>query len=282
MNRAVINLFFGGISKALGWIALLLLIFLIGTILFKGAGAVNLEFLTMGSRNFGAQGGILYQIIGSIIMIAVAGILCLPLALGTAIAQTAFIKTQRIKNGISMLVFGLNSVPSIIFGIFGLIFFVNILNTGISWLVGSFILAIMMIPTVVVTAFQSMDSIPIVYRESALSLGMTRWQMVRSVLIPQGFSGALTGLLVALARAVGETAPIMFIATAFSGVTLPTSVNEPVATLPTHILILAQNAVNPDALQSAWGSSLVLMILVLTFSISGLFARLSLRKVSQR
>lgn len=181
-----------------------------------------------------------------------------------------------------MLVFGLNSVPSIIFGIFGLIFFVNILNTGISWLVGSFILAIMMIPTVVVTAFQSMDSIPIVYRESALSLGMTRWQMVRSVLIPQGFSGALTGLLVALARAVGETAPIMFIATAFSGVTVPTSVNEPVATLPTHILILAQNAVNPDALQSAWGSSLVLMILVLTFSISGLFARLSLRKVSQR
>lgn len=282
MNRALVNIIFSNLSRVLGWLALVLLIVLIGAIVIKGAGAVNLEFLTMGSSNFGAGGGILYQIIGSIIMITVAGLLCLPLALGTAIAQTAFIKRKSIQNGISMLVFGLNSVPSIIFGIFGLIFFVNILNTGISWMVGSFILAIMMIPTVVVTAFQSMDSIPTIYRESALSLGMTRWQMVRHVLIPQGFSGALTGLLVALARAVGETAPIMFIATAFSGVTIPTSVNEPVATLPTHILILAQNAVDPVALQSAWGASLVLMVLVLTFSVSGLFARLSLRKVSQR
>ncbi len=182
----------------------------------------------------------------------------------------------------AVLLYGLNGIPSIVFGIFGLVFFVHFLGMGISWFVGSMILAIMMLPTILFSTYQSMNSIPRIYRESALALGLDKWQVIVKVIIPQSIGGAITGLLISLARAIGETAPIMFIATAFSGIQLPNSISEPVTALPTHILILAQQATDSNALSNAWGTSLVLIILVSTFSISAMFARLKLKKVSYR
>jgi len=173
-------------------------------------------------------------------------------------------------------------VPSIVFGVFGLIFFVNLLGFGISWFAGAVILAFMILPTVTLAAYQSMNSIPQIYRESADALGLRQWQVTVKVVVPQGFNGAVSGLLLGLARAIGETAPIMFVATAFSGVTLPTSLLAPVTTLPTHILALSQQATNPQALANAWGASLVLVSLVTVFGISALFTRIKLDTVSTR
>ncbi|CAM4257630.1 phosphate ABC transporter permease PstA [Gillisia hiemivivida] len=282
MNRQLKNKLFTYAT----WIAVILsttiLFFLFGVILWNGLPAIDFNFLSQASSNFGASGGIIYQIAGSVLMVLFSALICLPVAIGTAIFKSEYVISKKLHAIINTLIYSLNGIPSVIFGIFGLILFVNILGMGISWIVGSIILAMMILPTVTLSTYHSINSIPTVYRESSLSLGLTKWQVIRKVLLPQGFSGAVTGLLIGVARAIGETAPIMFIATAFSGVAFPNSFSEPVSTLPTHILALAQQATNPDALQNAWGSSLVLVTLVVLFSISALCFRLKHQTISKR
>jgi len=260
----------------------LILFFLLSVIVYNGARAINLDFLLSRSENFGAAGGIFYQIVGSLLLISGAACIGFPIALGTALFKSEYIKQTSLQKLSSMLIYGLNAVPSILYGIFGLIFFVNYLHFGISWLTGSIILAIMTIPTIVLSAYQSMNSIPNSFRESARALGLDKWRIITKVVLPQGITGAITGLFIGLARAIGETAPIMFIATAFSGATVPVSFLEPVSALPTHILILAQHATNAQALQNAWGTSFVLIVFIFTLSVSALYIRLKLQPVSQR
>lgn len=269
-------LFVFGTRLAVGLCGGILLV-LIGTIAWFGLGAVNVDFLLTASRNFGADGGIFYQIIGSLLLIICAGLICFPLALGTAIFKSEYLTHVKMQRLCAVLVYGLNGVPSIVFGVFGLVFFVNVLDMGISWFVGSVILAMMILPTVVLASFQAMNSIPTVYRESAYALGLNKWQVIVRVLVPQSLGGAVTGLLLGLARAVGETAPIMFVATAFSGVAIPGSLFEPVTALPTHILFLAQQATDAQALQNAWGASFVLIFLVMMLGALGLVSRLRLK-----
>ena len=263
-------------------ICLGILAFLLVTITVQGIKAFSLSFFLLPAKDFGASGGILYQIIGSVLLVIVAALLVLPFAVGTAIFRSECVTSERIKRFLDLAIFCLNSIPSVTYGLFGLILFVNIFNTEISWFVGSIILAIMMLPTVTITTYQAMNSIPDYYRENGYALGLNRIQVIRNIILPQSFHGVTTGLLIGLARAVGETAPIMFIATAFSGVTVPNSLNEPVATLPTHILALAQQATNADALRNAWGASLTLIILVMTFSLLAYFARIKFKVLSQR
>ena len=259
-----------------------ILLFLFGVILWNGLPAINFQFLTEKASDFGASGGIINQITGSVLLVIFSAVICLPIAIGTAIYKSEYVKNQKLHTIINTLIYSLNGIPSVIFGIFGLILFVNILGMGISWIVGSIILAMMILPTVTLSTYHSINSIPTVYRESSLALGLTKWQTISKVLLPQGFSGAITGLLIGMARAIGETAPIMFIATAFSGVAFPSSLLEPVSTLPTHILALAQQATNPAALQNAWGTSFVLISLVVLFSLSALCIRLKHQAISKR
>lgn len=255
------------------FISLAILVFLIGSILWEGAKALSFDFIFSKATDFGAAGGIRYQLIGSLILIGVAALLVLPLAIGTAIYRSEYIKSQQWGRRIDLAIFSLNGIPSITYGLFGLIVFVNILGMGVSWLIGSILLAMMILPTVTVSTYQAMRAIPNIYRENAVALGLSRSQMIRKVILPQSWHGVVTGLLIGLARAIGETAPIMFVATAFSGVTWPRSFYEPVSSLPTHILALAQQATNPDALRNAWGASLTLIILVMILSSLAFFAR---------
>lgn len=271
---------FAAMTRAALGLCFAILAFLMGAIILKGAQAISLQFLLMPARDFGASGGILYQIIGSLLLVSVAAILVLPFAIGTAIYRSEYERNSRRQRLIDLTLYGLNAIPSVTYGVFGLILFVNIFGTGISWFVGSIILAMMMLPTVTITAYQSMAAIPKAYRENAAALGLTQAEQVRSVILPQSLHGIVTGLLIGLARAIGETAPIMFIATAFSGVTVPYSLLEPVASLPTHILALAQQATNPDALRNAWGASLTLVSLVMIFSALAYYARFRLRTFS--
>jgi phosphate transport system permease protein len=280
MNRASKNILFTRITQLSVTLCFIVLIFLFGVIFWNGVPAISFEFITTKASNFGSEGGVLYQLLGSVLIVFVAACLSLPISIGAAIYKSEYLKSSRGQNFSDILIFGLNGIPSVVFGIFGLILFVNIFGFGISWFVGSVILAIMMLPTIILSTFQSINNIPTIYRESALALGLDKWQTITKVLLPQGFSGAVTGLLIGLARAIGETAPIMFIATAFSGVELPTGLREPVSTLPTHILALAQQATDPVALQNAWGSSFILIILVMLFSISALFIRVRKNKFS--
>lgn len=258
------------------------LLFLLGSIFAKGIGAFSLEFLFMPAREFGKSGGIFYQLFGSLLIVIVAAFLVLPVALGTALYQNSYNSNARLANILNQCLYALNAIPSVTYGIFGLIFFVNILNTGISWFVGSIILAIMILPTVTLSAYQAMSAIPKIYQENAAALGLTRPQIIRRVTLPQSVHGVVTGLLIGLSRAIGETAPIMFIATAFSGVQVPQSLVEPVSTLPTHILELAQQSTDPQALRNAWGASLTLVLLAAAFSGLALFLRSRLKSEGHR
>lgn len=282
MNRKFYNTLFYSSSILTVSLCFVLLFFLFGVIFKNGIAAVNIDFVTNSARNFGAEGGVFYQITGSLLLVITAGLISFPLGLGIAIYKSEYLKNESWQRISTTIIYGLNGIPSVLFGIFGLIFFVNLLDTGISWFIGSIILAFMILPTIILASYQSINSIPETYRESARGLGMNKWQIITKVLIPQGFSGAITGLLIGLARAIGETAPIMFIATAFSGVEFPTSIIEPVSTLPTHILALTQQATNPEALQNAWGASFILLLIVMILSSSALIIRLKYKSKVQR
>ena len=278
ITRSFKSRFFAALALSALGLATLTLLSLLGLIVIKGAGAINLDFLTQSSRSFGASGGISDQIIGSLLMVVIAGLLVLPVSLGLALYMSEIIKSARARRAAKTILLTLNTVPSITFGIFGLVFFVTILGTGISWFVGSIILAFMMLPTVTLASYQSLNAIPSIYRENGYSLGFTQSQTFTHILIPQSFHGTVTGLLIGLARAVGETAPIMFVATAFSGVGFPSALHEPVSTLPTHILALAQQATNPEVVANAWGAALVLILIVMGFSLAGQTLRILRRK----
>lgn len=280
MNRAFKNKLFSQIAWISVSLCFIVLLFLFGVIFWNGVPAISFDFITTKASNFGSEGGVLYQILGSILIVLVAACLSLPVSIGAAIFKSEYLKSSGGQHFSDILIFGLNGIPSVVFGIFGLILFVNILGFGISWFVGSIILAIMMLPTITLSTFQALNSIPTIYRESSLALGLNKWKTITKVLLPRGVFGAMTGLLIGLARAIGETAPIMFIATAFSGVEFPTGIREPVSTLPTHILALAQQATDPAALQNAWGSSFILISLVMLFSISAFFIRIRKQSVS--
>lgn len=282
MNRKAINTLFVGSSFIALAVCFSLLFFLFGVIMWNGVSAINFDFLFSPSSNFGAEGGILYQIAGSLLLIITTAFLSFPIAVGVAIFKSEYLVGRKWHKISNILIYGLNGVPSVIFGIFGLIFFVNILGTGISWFVGSIVLSMMILPTIILSAYQSINSIPNIYRESSRALGLTKWQVIIKVLLPQGIGGAITGLLIGLARAIGETAPIMFIATAFSGAEWPGTLLEPVSALPTHILALAQQATNPEALKNAWGASFILISWVILFSTSALLIRMKYQTSTER
>ncbi|MFQ5559150.1 MAG: phosphate ABC transporter permease PstA [Nitrospinota bacterium] len=269
-------------SKTLTLFSFSFLLFFIFIIWIKGIKAIDVDFLFTQSRNFGADGGIFYQITGSLLIISGAALLSFPIALGAAVCSSEYLARKIVKDMTGTIIYALNGVPSIIFGVFGLIFFVNFLKTGISWFVGSIVLACMILPTIMAAALQAMENIPDMYRESATALGLKKWNIITSVVIPQSFSGALSGLLLGLARAIGETAPIMFIATAFSGVLVPSSLFEPVTALPTHILALSENATNPEALTNAWGTAFVLVAIVFIFSSIAFLIRVNIKGISQK
>ncbi|MDB5296277.1 MAG: transporter permease, partial [Phycisphaerales bacterium] len=176
---------------------------------------------------------------------------------------------------LGLLLYTLNGVPSILFGLLGLIVFVKGLGWGKSWLVGGVLLGIMILPTVTVALVERIKGVPGRYVEAAAGLGMTRSQIVRSVILPQSAGGLATGLLLGLARAAGETAPIMFTATIFAGATVPRGVVEsPVLSLPYHIFILAQDSFDPAVPGKVWGSATVLLGLVFLLSLAALPVRL--------
>ncbi len=280
MQRRVMDRLFISLCLLCALTAIAILFVFLALIISKGARAIDLSFLTQPSRDFGASGGIIYQILGTILLMITAGIISLPIALGSALYSSEYLSPSYRKKA-DLFIYALNGVPTIIFGLFGYIFIGGFLGLGVSWLTGSVILAVMILPTLTVSIEEALLAIPLKYRESGLALGLGRWSLIKSVLIPRTMPGIFTGLFLGLARAAGETAAIMFTATAFSGVGLPRGIREPVATLQTHILVLAGEATNPMARTNAWGSALVLVTLVMTLSLMALLVRSRLHREAE-
>ncbi len=258
-----------------------LLIVIIGTIAWRGASAVSWNFLTEQMRLAGASGGIFYNILGTLILLGTALTVSAPIAFGAALAHGVYLKSPRSRERLMMGLHVMNGVPSILFGLFGLMVFVLFLGWGKSWLTGGLMLGMMMLPTVAVSLSERIQTLPHSTIEAATALGLNQSQIVWSVILPQSFGGWMSGSLLGMARAAGETAPIMFTATIFAGATIPPGIREsPVLSLPYHIFILAQDSFDPAVGAKLWGAALVLLLLVFFFSLAALPLRLKLQNAA--
>ena len=247
------------------FLIVLLLVFILGALFVKGMPAFHAGFLFEESRDFGLSGGIFYQAVGTLILMTTAVLWSLPVALGSVLFQTEYL-SGKFKTFLTQLTYILNATPTILFGLVGYLFFGEYL--GVSWVTGSLILAVMILPTLQVSIREAVEALPEKYREAGMALGLSRPSQIRRIILPQCFYGIVTGGLLGLARAAGETAAIMFTATTFSGIQLPQSFSDPVPTLQTHILVLAQEAANPQSLARAWGAGLVLLGLVFMLTLT--------------
>lgn len=235
-----------------------------GVIISRGHGAISIPFLTTESTEAGASGGIIWQIAGTLLLILTAALVAVPIATSLALLNSFVLKPDGLAHrllGFTLQVF--NAIPSIIFGIIGLMIFVRHFEWGKSWLAGGIVLGIMIVPTIAIMVAHRISAIPRETIEAARGLGLRKGQVMRSVILPQSASSLASGTLLGLARAAGETAPILFIATIFSGATLPTGITEqPVLSLSYHIFILAQDSFQESAKANLWGAALVLVSLV--------------------
>ncbi|RYD79817.1 MAG: ABC transporter permease subunit [Verrucomicrobiaceae bacterium] len=245
----------------------------------RGIPALSWSLFTEQIRLVGAAGGIFWNLVGTLILLASAFVICAPMAIGLSLVERVWLRDGTVSRMLRTLLYALNGLPSILFGIFGFIVFVQWCGWGKSWLIGGIVLALSMLPTVTITLIERLKAIPSKYVEAATALGLNRAQIIWSVLLPQAWGGLITGSLLGLARAAGETAPIMFTCTIFAGATWPQGIKDsPVLTLPYHIFILAQDSFDPAVGSKLWGAALVLLGLVFFLSLVALPSRLKLHE----
>ena len=250
-------------------------LFALGVILFdiiaKGLPYLTWEFLTQSPSDLGRSGGIFPAIVGTMYLVGGAIAIALPIGIGAAIYLTEYTRegkiTKIIRTGTDLL----NGTPSIVFGLFGFSFLVIYLGFGISLIAGQITLALMVLPTIIRTTEEALRTIPSSVREGSLALGATKWQTIRKVILPSSVPGIVTGTILSIGRAAGETAPIMFTAVVFSTRFLPDSLFDPVMALPYHLYILATNI--PGAEGQKYATALVLLGLVVIFYALALWIR---------
>ena len=255
------------IAFSLVILSVLAVLFALGVILFdiisNGLPFITWEFLTQPPSNLGRSGGIFPAIVGTLYLVIGAIAMALPIGIGAAVYLTEYTREGRVTRIIRTGTDLLNGTPSIVFGLFGFAFLVIFLGFGISLIAGQVTLALMVLPTIIRTTEEALRAVPVAIREGSLALGATRWQTIKSVVLPPSVPGIVTGTILSIGRAAGETAPILFTAVVFSSRFLPHSVFEPVMALPYHLFILATNV--PGADGQKYASALVLLGLVVIF-----------------
>jgi phosphate transport system permease protein len=256
-----------GVAKILIWTAALLTIAVMLLILFQvlkeGLPVLHLGFLLDSPRSMGREGGIFTTIIGTIALTGVAILFGAPLGVGTAVFLREYTRESKTSRLIRFGTDCLAGVPSIIFGLFGFVFFVIRLNMGWSIFSGGLTLAAMILPTVISTAEESIRAIPPSYREVSYSLGGTRWQTTIRVVLPSALPGIFTGILLSVGRSIGETAAVIL--TAGSSLVMPTSLFSPIRTMSVHFYILAREGIS---MKMAYGTGAALILLVLMVNIT--------------
>jgi phosphate transport system permease protein len=255
---------------------LLLFLYDIGS---KGGGSISWEFLTEAPRRGMTEGGIFPAIVGTFLVTMVTALLAVPLGMFAAIYLNEYAKQTRLTRVIRLSIRNLSGVPSIVYGLFGVILFVNILNFGTSILSAGLTLGLLTLPWTITASEEALKTIPNSYREGALALGATKWQSIRTNVLPYALPGMLTGTVLGLARAAGETAPIMFTGAAFYLPFLPKSLGDQFMALPYHLYVMATQHHNISLVRPlAYGTALVLIVLVLGMNMAAIIIRYRLRK----
>ncbi len=241
---------------------LAILVFIIVFVLSKGLPIITLDFLLKNPEEMGRSGGIFPAIVGTFLLPFVALLIATPLGVGTAIYLNEYTRESRFTRVIRFGADCLAGIPSIIFGLFGFIFFVTILNMGWSIISGSLTLAFMILPTIIRTSEEAIKSVPNSYREVSFSLGSTLWQTVRRVVLPNAMPGILTGVMLSVGRSIGETAAVIF--TAGSSLRLPHTAFDSLRTMSVHFYILAREGLSNE---NAYGTAAVLIISILSINL---------------
>jgi phosphate transport system permease protein len=231
-------------------------------IFIQGLPAISLEFLTGFPREGMRAGGILPAIIGTVLLTLGTAIFAVPLGIGAGVYLSEYATEGRLTRLIRLAIINLAGIPSVVYGLFGLGLFVLFLNFGTSILAASLTLSIMTLPVIISTAEEALRSVPQSFRVVSISLGATRWQTIRRIVLPQALPGILTGVILGLERAAGETAPILFTGAAFFLPRLPGSPFDATMALPYHLFVISTQ-VPGMPVQIQYGTALVLLVFVL-------------------
>lgn len=254
------------IAKFLIWSAALLVMAILFSIiiyiLVKGMPMINWQFLTEIPRNMGRSGGISSSIVGTLLVTAVAVSVATPFGIGTAIYLTEYTRESRVTRIIRFSAESLAGIPSIVYGLFGFIFFVITLKMGWSILSGGLTMAIMILPTIIRTSEEAIRTVPQLYREVGFSLGATKWQAITKTVLPSALPGIVNGVILSIGRCVAETAAVML--TAGSTLRMPDSLFSPTRTMAVHFYILAREGISMD---NAYGTAALLIILILLINV---------------
>ena len=241
----------------------LILLYIIGTIAYRGIGVIDISFILDSPRMSGAEGGIFPAITGTLCLVAVAILTAGPVGVGAAVYLTEYAPDNAATHIITFGVECLAGIPSIVIGLFGYAFLVVYLGFGFSILSGGLALMFMILPWTVRASEEAIKTVPGDLKEGSLALGATKWQTIRQVVIPNALPGITTGVILGTGKAIGETAVIMY--TAGSSLLLPESIFEPVRALPYHLYILASEGISDEM---AYGSAAVLLGMVLTINLT--------------
>ena len=271
---AVFGLF--RLSAAINGIALLIVVYFL---VARGWRAINWTFLTQPPKEAMTEGGILPCIVGTLCLSLGAILVALPIGVASAIYLNEYARPGRLLRAIRIGINNLAGVPSVVFGLFGLAFFVVWLKMGVSILAGSLTLGVLTLPVIIGSSEEALRSVPDTYREASLGLGATKWQTIYKVVLPAALPGILTGAILGISRAAGETAPIMFTAAVFYTPSLPTSVFDEIMALPYHIYVLATAGTEIEATRHLqYGTALVLIVLVFGLNLIAIIYRARLQR----
>ena len=258
-------------------IVVLPIIFILFFIIQHGWNAISWEFLTQMPRKGMREGGIFPAIVGTLYLVLGTLLFALPLGVMSAIYLTEYAKDNWLTRLVKLAIINLAGVPSVVYGLFGLGVFVMFLKFGASILAGSLTLAIMELPIIITTTRKALDSVPQSFRQVSLSLGASKWDTIRHAVLPHAMPGILTGMILTVSRAAGETAPILFTVAAFYLPKLPHSVFDQVMALPYHLYVISTQVPNIK-LEVRYGTALVLLMIVLTMNGVAIVLRAHFRK----
>jgi len=264
----------------LGLAALLVVVpilLVIGIIVVRGVGAMSWEFLTAMPRGGMKAGGIFPAIVGTVVLTVGTALAAIPVGVGGAIYLAEYARDTWLTRTIRLAILNLAGVPSVVYGLFGLGLFVLFFRFGTSILAGSLTLAIMTLPIIISTAEEALRAVPVEFRTVSASLGGTRWQGIRHVVLPQAMPGIITGVILGLLRAAGETAPILFTVAAFFLPSLPRSPFDQTMALPYHLYVVSTHVPNMPV-EVQYGTALVLLVVVLSMNLLATIIRSHFRR----
>ncbi len=252
-------------------------VFIIAYIIANGAGAISWDFLTQPPSQAGKAGGIFPAIVGTLYLMLGALIFSLPVGVLAGIYLTEYARDNWLTRLINMAILNLAGVPSIVYGLFGLGLFVMTMKFGMSLLSASLTLACQALAMTITTSREAIITVPREYREGSLATGATKWQTIRHVVLPQALPGIITGAILAMSRAAGETAPILVVGAAFILPGLPGSPFDQFMALPYHLYTTAAHVPGMPK-TTIWGIALVLLVVVLSFNSLAVFIRIRVRQ----